>query len=511
MMSSVGRARALKLCLSLLAASISGLVACLVACGVTQVELAPSAPDELVVLGKVPGGVLERFAREQSGTLDAARLSLRYPAEGTRLPENLPAMRFVWDSAQAPKPMPMKPKPDKPQAPGPMYFELCLDAAEHRLCLYTDRHELDVTGDHWRSLLAADVGADVVVRLRGVQDTEQPMFAVAPRTMSVLAPIASGSIYYKSLAHASLERVEIDSLQRDAATLPAPWPSSTAALSRDGKRLAWTPSDHEIQLLSLPELTVLWTVEAPFAGPVSAGLSFDPTARRIAFARAGQLALLDADSGAVLTHTDPQAALTLGVSHPDWSPDGRFLAVTLWPMDAVLDELALEGTSLGRIAVALDGSLAAPEVLLASSKRDETLAFPSYARDGNWLAYVQLKGKLRDAREPALWLMPSAPGRAPLRLQRALADKPKDDTTASLTAPTWLPGAEAGVDWLLFASGRAAGFEAQAMGQQQLWITPVDKALAQQALDPSGPALWLPFQAADAHNTNPLFAREAGD
>ncbi len=474
----------------------------LVGCGITQVELAPLAPDELLVVGSVPDRVIERFTHEQGGVLDESRLSLRYPNDGSAVPADLAFMRFVWEGAPAmpsPKPMP-KAKDDGPEASEGMFYELCLEASAHTLCFYTDRTELDVGDKHWRGLAGSGSG-DIAVRLRGLRGVE-PLLAAPVTTLRTLAASASSTIYYANLALGTMQRGHLSSTFPEEASLSSPWAAACSTISRDGTRLVHMPSEHELQLVSLPTLDVLWTLATPFADASCAGLSFDPTARRIAFASAGRLALIDAETSALLTSTDESFPR---VSHPDWSSDGRFLAVTLWPSDAMPDEMALQGTSLGRIPVSVDGALETSELLLAPSKKDQTLAFPSYSRDGGWLAYVQVKGKLRDGKEATLWLLPAAGG-TPVALQRSASDPPKAEASVQLAAPAWLPSSDPTLEWLVFSSARASSLTAPAMGRQQLWITPVDKSLAAQGMDPSGPAVWIPFQAADSSNARPMIA-----
>jgi hypothetical protein len=275
------------------------------------------------------------------------------------------------------------------------------------------------------------------------------------------------------------------------------------ALARDGRSLVYAPSETRLALLRLPAFSLVWEIETPLPGRGPVSLAFDPTAQRVACARAGQLVLLDADTGALL----PGAVLpdAIRVGHPDWSPDGRSLSVTLWPEKGPADEQALEGSSLARIAVALDGALSAPEVLLASSKPDETFAFASHSPDGAWLVFERLRGKLGDAREAGLWMVASAGG-TPLPLTLGAPSEPKPKPTGS-QQPRWLQAA--GSPWLVFVSSRALDGRMLAKDQRQLWLAPMFLEQARKGQDPSGPALWLPFQAADASSSFAVFGPRA--
>jgi|GEM_PF-3780200 len=472
---------------------------CAGAC-VTRVELARSAPDALWVVGDVPASAITRFAAEPPGPADDAHLSWLYPADGSQLPANLGAMRFAWQSAgKLDPPKPAGPMAKKAMAPTPAalaYYELCVTSGRRSLCVYTDGLEVVVDAAHWRAFMAAREGTDLSARLRGLSVDQGQVISASPRHLEIASALSEGSLIYAQAAQ--LARAPLAGTSAQALGVISSMADARFALSRDGKLMAFAPSPDTLQLARLPGLETVWSVSAPLSGPGSASLAFDPLARRIAYARAGSLALLDADDGSLLPGG---AADAVRVSHPDWSPDGRFLAVTLWPSDAMPDEQELTGSSIARLPVALDGSLGAPELLASASKPDDTLAYPVHARDGDALAYVQLKGKLRDAKEVRLWLV-NASGGAPTALTDATMGpmKPAPNTGFTLAAstPIWLPSEDASLAWLVFAAeGPLAAPHAQ------LWLLPVSTPP-----DATGPAtpVWLPFQDDTTDNAWPDLA-----
>jgi hypothetical protein len=469
-------------------------------CGLSPVELAPGAPDDILVQGDVPTHALARFSSDSSGRVDEKRLSLRYPSEAAQLPDDFPPLTFAWATEKQAAP---KPAPKESPAPAPAFFELCLRSVHRALCLYTPEREVAVPPDTWQALVRDSAEVPLRVALRGLLGTD--LYAASDIELSFVPDVAPSAIYYRTAKAAELARARLSEPDSVGLVEVSAEPRTRGALhavSRDGRRMVYAATESELALVDLPELTALWQVKMPVAGRGAVSLAFDPTARRIACARGGSLALLDADTGAVLT--DDAFAKDVRVGHPDWSPDGRFIAVTLWPAKAGADEQGLEGSSLARLAVGLDGSLASPEVLVPSSKDDDTLAFAAYSPDGAWLAFERMKGKLKDAREARLWLVSASGGEA-LELGRAQPRDPKPES-GTQHQPRWFSLGHPADAWLAFSSSRPVGNHALTKDQRQLWITPIDLALAGRGIDPSGLALWLPFQALDASNEHAVFA-----
>ena len=280
------------------------------------------------------------------------------------------------------------------------------------LCIYTDSSDVTLDGAHWARLLAARTDDTITLRLRAFASKDNLLLSTPERKLIVGAPVSAGTLYYLDQ---TLAVAPCDDHTPVARRHPAPFPcrGHVRHLSR---RQSWSsPRRRHAAAAQLAWLRPL-VVHGGAArwSPRVHRMAFDSTARRIAYARAGALVLIDADDGTLLLVGDLPDERR--VSHPDWSPDGRYLAVTLWPADAMPDEEALEGSSLARLPVAIDGTLGAPELLVASSKRDETLAFPVHSRDGAWLAYLQFKGKLRDGKEGKLWAVRSTGGEPSLRV-----------------------------------------------------------------------------------------------
>jgi hypothetical protein len=153
------------------------------------------------------------------------------------------------------------------------------------------------------------------------------------------------------------------------------------------------------------------------------------------------------------------------------------------------------GTSIARFPVKKDGTLDSPEVLLASKDNaTDTLFFPSYSPDSQWIAFVRTTGKSKDNVQNNLYLMPAEGGK-PIELAR-LTSRVRDEDGIEMignSMPTWAPSTKPGVFWLAFSSLRAYG-DVLAGGRDQLWAAAIDPSKIASGKDPSYAAFWLPFQ-----------------
>ncbi|MFT3927704.1 MAG: hypothetical protein QM778_34570 [Myxococcales bacterium] len=479
----------------------AGLVlGCALGACLSQVELAPGAPDQIVVLGEVPAQIIERFARERGGTSDG-RLRLDYPATNTELPADLAAMRFAWSvspkAPPAPKPMPMAPKAKgDPPAKNADYFELCLQTERRTSCAYTDATQLFLEEQTWRPLL--EDAAHVVVRLRGLAaDSPEPMVA-ADSALSVVSPSARGSVYFVQDG-SRLRRAPLSAAMADDVELALDGMSAVYAVSRDGTRLALARAPDQLEIRSLPSLEVVASASwpAPCAAPPDA-LAFDPGGRRLVFACTGALVLVDADTAAPIPLSGELAQARL--AQPSWSPDGRQLVFALWPDDPMMPAAPeQEGTSLARSHVSVDGSFGPVEILVQSDKRDDTLAFPSFSPTGDWIAFLRAKGKLRDAREAQPWLVAAAGG-SPLALELPKEPKAKLTLASPVAFPSWLPSEDGTLAWLTFSA------QGWLTPTTQLWSVPVHFAELGGPEARALPPIWLPFQPLDGNVLAPAFA-----
>ncbi len=478
-------------------------------CGLQPVELAPGAGAGAIVIGDVPAAAIARFAAAGAGRVDAAHLSWVYPADGTVVPQDVAPIAFAWRSGPAPAPPKdamstpamAAPKADMMAKPAPkdaaaLLYELRIESKGLNLRVYSDQHELALPAPRFAALLREQAGAQLTLSLRALSlGSATDVFRTEPVHLLVRGPTPAGELYYGAAPAAGLKRAALAAggaayleLTPASAAPGSPACVGCHALSRDGRRLLAVTADAQLGEWSLPALQPILSPDASSTTTPFAWATFDPTASRIATTDAGNLRVLDADSGEPLA----QAALPAGVraSQPDWSPDGRYLALALWPQGGDNDDQNLSGTSLARVRVALDGTLGAPE-LLVEAKKDETLLYPAYSPDGAFIAFEKAKGSARQPKDASLWLV-SADGGTPIALALGKPMGPSADVM-----PSWMPADAPDAAWLLFSSTRAYADHTLEPGQLQLWAAEIESAKAARGEDPSHPPFWLPFQQLD--------------
>jgi hypothetical protein len=263
-------------------------------------------------------------------------------------------------------------------------------------------------------------------------------------------------------------------------------------------------------------------------GPEYGWGSFNPDGTRLIYATKGALKLIDAGSGAPLG--DVKLPEGYRANYPDWSPDGRFVAIAYLQSDKETNNKEISGSSLARLAVNDDDTFGMPEVLLAGDGKDDTLYFPAYSPDSRWLAFVRAKGKSKDSPNAQLFLLAADGSGEPIaldRLNRAVngKDMPKDMMGKDLmptdmmmmpkdvgdSMPTWAPSSRPGIFWLAFSSTRDYGDVLVDAKRDQLWGAAIDPARIEKAQDPSYAAFWMPFQDTSEGNHRAFWALASED
>ena len=298
-------------------------------------------------------------------------------------------------------------------------------------------------------------------------------------------------------------------------------------VSRDGRRLAAGYDGERLREISIPTREVLiprGAIPGPPAGknemPKPPGMmqpmmmpepmmpvpgapemrgpdygwgTFDPSGTRLLYADKGKLSVIDADSG------EPRGAVALpegaSASHPDWSPDGRFVAVS-YQAKGKLNNKEVKGSSIARLAVLEDGTFGPPEILVQSAGDDDTLSFPAHSPDSRWIAFARSRGKSKDNVTAELFVVAADGQSAPIALARAnhrVRDQDDVPDTGSIM-PTWAPSTRADTFWLAFSSVRDYGEQRVGAERDQLWAAAIDPERIAQGQDPSYAAFWLPFQ-----------------
>jgi hypothetical protein len=512
---------------------------CLAACGINPVELSAARVGTEIVLGTVPRSAIDRLAADRGQTAAAPmQLSFVYPSDALAIPDGLAPIAFEWQGMPGPakpapndKTMPPMPGPmagtggmpnpqDMPgmksagaDAPKPMppgaaaargtltAYELRASGAHGELRLYTAASPASFPAERWRAFVHDQLAGPLRVELRGLAQNGEIVRA-APLTLSVRPALPAGSLYAWSTSARGIVRASLDATRAQALAPPADAAGSGGApcigchsVSRDGRRVLAAIGGSPRLLSWQPGSSSSVSIEGAALAPNNYVFgSFDPFATRIALAYAGGLRLYDADSGQLLAEAKWPG---IAVDHPDWSPDGRYIAVS------VTTAAPGDTRDIARIRVGPDGTLESPQSLVTGMPKDASRDYPAYSPDAEWIAFEQRKGPA-PSNQSTLWLVAADGGEA-IQLQRAAAlAKPE---VASDWAPNWLPTDVPGQAWLVFASERAVGGFVPAPGQRQLFLSALDLPLATAGKDPSLPALWLPFQERSSSYRRAQWAR----
>src|SRR5262249_20847894 len=142
-------------------------------------------------------------------------------------------------------------------------------------------------------------------------------------------------------------------------------------------------------------------------------VTFSPDNSRVVVSAGGVLTQRDATNGALVGAIALPA--TKYGTHPDWSPDGTILVFTL-SEDADSDNVS--GSDLALLRAGDGGFIGTPQTLVARAISSETNAYPTFAPDGQRIAFVRSQKNTHGDATGQLWLV-AADGGAPVRLDRA--------------------------------------------------------------------------------------------
>jgi hypothetical protein len=488
------------------------------------------ALDARIALADAPPDAAELFADDRSADMTGAEPAPRisYPSDHTLLPRNLGSFAVQW---RAGDPLEL--------------FELRIEGERTRLRYYTAARSLALDAAAFARLSASSAGAALTLSVRGLAlSARDTVYASPPVELAFSRAPVLGAIYYWSTANEGVMRAHVSAASAtkfftDPAAPDAAKCVGCHTVSRDGRRLAAGYDGERLRMVSIPERELLlprgataeparppapapappdpmMMMKPPKPPPMDKGLeygwgTFNPGGTRLLYASKGKLALLDTESGERLQEIMlPEMARA---THPDWSPDGRYVAISYGASDRGDKNKEVTGSSIARMAVQDDGTLGAPEVLLASEAPDDTLFFPVYSPDSQWLAFARTRGKSKDNPAAELWLLPADGSGGPIaldRLNRSVRDE-SGVTGIGNTMPTWAPSADSEGFWLAFSSLRDYGETLVSAARDQLWAAALDPALIGAGEDPSYAAFWLPFQDPAESNHRAFWALASED
>jgi len=388
---------------------------------------------------------------------------------------------------------------------GSAFYRLRFTSPYLDMRVYTTSDRWQADAQTWSLLALTNAGAQVAMTVAAVD-------AAAPTTIYESTPInvlfsrsaVEGAIYYWST---SSEGVMKGVISEAAPTKFYTRPPDTACVachtvSRDGKRLAVVYEDKTLEEVRIPGREMV----IPSTQNIGMGwATFNPDGTLLLVANKGVLTLLDAETGAPVGPAGGVVPVAGGMAtHPDWSPLGDFVVVSLCP--SATNNKDVTACAIARLPYNA-GAWGAPEVLVPAGGGMDNNFFPRYSPNGQFLAFVKSVGKSKDQLTSELYLV-DADGGTPRLLTRANRRVgPADDVLGQAnTMPTWAPSTHAGTQWLAFSSVRSYG--KVPVGGDQLWVVAIDTA-APPTEDASYAAFWLPLQDPAERNHRAFWAHDA--
>jgi hypothetical protein len=426
-----------------------------------------------------PAGAADLFAPGTPVVTDANRApAILYPSDATVFPQGMAQILFQYRAGMMTD-----------------AFRLAFDSDVLHLQVLsgTDRWRPDAST--WALLEQSHPGASARFEVDAASSAAPGMiFSGAPASLGFASGAASGALYY--VAAGGILRGEL--AQPVAAKLyPQAGDNARVAapsISLDGTTMALAYND-SLRTLDLATLNPITTA----AGPIGS-TALSPDGGLVVVANMGMLQLRDARTGDGVGAPDGRVMLGAMATHPDWSPDGKALAVAVGTKVTNTD---LKAGSIARVPYLGNGQWGAPQVLVASTGDMDNNFFPRWSPDGAAIAYVHTAGPIGDP-SAELRIVPAGGG-SPAVLQRASHRVALDDVPGLASSmPAWAQ-TSAGTMWLAFVSGRPYGAVRPMPGGGQIWISAIDPARLGGG-DPSAAAFWVPAQDVTTAGASPAWA-----